>query len=111
MLIRSLLTAAAVSALSIGAAHAQSAAMSEPATVSGSVTESPPPAAASTTVTTDGATTTTSTTVMAATSMGQPASVTTSMVTNGPVPDTPANRAKYGQPMSNAGKRTAAKGN
>ena len=33
------------------------------------------------------------------------------MVTNGPVPDTAENRAKYGQPMSNAGKRTAAKGN
>jgi hypothetical protein len=33
------------------------------------------------------------------------------MVTNGPVPDTPENRAKYGQPMSNAGKKTAARGN
>ena len=34
-----------------------------------------------------------------------------SPVTNGPVPDTAENRAKYGQPMSHAGKRTAAKGN
>jgi hypothetical protein len=33
------------------------------------------------------------------------------MVTNGPVPDTPANRAKYGKPMSRAGKRTAPAGN
>jgi hypothetical protein len=33
------------------------------------------------------------------------------LVTNGPVPDTPANRAKYGRPMSNAGKRTAPVGN
>jgi uncharacterized surface protein with fasciclin (FAS1) repeats len=33
------------------------------------------------------------------------------VVTNGPVADTPENRAKYGAPMSNAGKRTAAKGN
>lgn len=33
------------------------------------------------------------------------------MVTNGPVPDTAANRAKYGRPMSNAGKRTAPAGN
>jgi cytoskeletal protein RodZ len=33
------------------------------------------------------------------------------MVASAPVPDTPANRAKYGSPMSNAGKRTAAKGN
>jgi len=35
----------------------------------------------------------------------------TNVVTNGPVADTPENRAKYGAPMSNAGKRTAAKGN
>jgi hypothetical protein len=32
-------------------------------------------------------------------------------VTNGPVPDTPANRAKYGGPMSRTGKKTAPKGN
>lgn len=36
---------------------------------------------------------------------------TAQTVTNGPVPDTPANRARYGQPMSNAGKRTAPAGN
>lgn len=39
------------------------------------------------------------------------ASVTTTLVTNGPVPDTPENRAKYGQPLSRAGKVTAARGN
>jgi len=33
------------------------------------------------------------------------------LVTNGPVPDTAANRAKYGGPMSRTGKKTAAKGN
>jgi hypothetical protein len=33
------------------------------------------------------------------------------MVTNGPVPDTKANRAKYGQPMSHAGKKTPPAGN
>ena len=33
------------------------------------------------------------------------------VVTNGPVADTPENRAKYGKPMSNAGKRSAPKGN
>jgi hypothetical protein len=33
------------------------------------------------------------------------------LVTNGPVPDTPANRAKYGRPMSHAGKKTAPAGN
>jgi hypothetical protein len=39
------------------------------------------------------------------------ATVTNTLVTNGPVPDTAANRAKYGSPMSNAGKRTAPAGN
>lgn len=39
------------------------------------------------------------------------ATLTNTVVTNGPVADTPENRAKYGQPMSQAGKRTVAKGN
>ena len=38
-------------------------------------------------------------------------SFTNLLVTNGPVPDTAENRAKYGAPMSNAGKRTAPAGN
>src|SRR5688572_27865140 len=59
-----------------------------------------------TSATTD--TTTTSATATSATSSGTAASFTTQMVTNGPVPDTAENRAKYGQPMSRAGKRTAA---
>ena len=33
------------------------------------------------------------------------------VVTNGPVPDTAENRAKYGQPLSSAGRRTGARGN
>ena len=33
------------------------------------------------------------------------------VITNGPVPDTKENRAKYGQPMSNAGRQTAPAGN
>ena len=33
------------------------------------------------------------------------------LVTNGPVPDTSANRAHYGQPMSNAGHHTQPAGN
>lgn len=33
------------------------------------------------------------------------------VVTNGPVPDTAENRARYGQPLSNAGRRTGARGN
>lgn len=47
----------------------------------------------------------------AATGYGAPASYTTSTVTNGPVADTPQNRATYGQPMSHAGKRTSPAGN
>jgi UrcA family protein len=44
-------------------------------------------------------------------SYGQSASYTTQTVTNGPVPDTPANRARFGQPMSRAGQHTTASGN
>ena len=47
----------------------------------------------------------------AATSTDASAVVTVNTVTNGPVADTPENRAKYGQPLSRAGKRTAPKGN
>lgn len=49
----------------------------------------------------------------AATSAGVNASMggNVQVVTNGPVPDTAENRAKYGQPMSRAGKRTEAAGN
>jgi hypothetical protein len=32
-------------------------------------------------------------------------------VTNGPVADTPENRERYGEPLSNAGRRTAPAGN
>ncbi len=39
------------------------------------------------------------------------ATITNTLVTNGPVPDTAANRAKYGAPMSNTGKKTAPAGN
>ncbi len=46
-----------------------------------------------------------------ATSYAATASVTTTTVTNGPIADTPENRAKYGKPMSRAGQRTPARGN
>lgn len=42
---------------------------------------------------------------------GAPGTVTDVVTTNGPVPDTRANREKYGRPMSNAGRRTAPAGN
>jgi hypothetical protein len=35
----------------------------------------------------------------------------TDIVTNGPIPDTRANRAKYGQPLSNGGRMTKPAGN
>lgn len=46
---------------------------------------------------------------LAAPAYGAPAAatVTTETVTNGPVPDTPQNRARYGGPNSNGGRRTA----
>ena len=36
---------------------------------------------------------------------------TVEVIASQPVPDTPANRKAYGQPMSRAGKRTAPAGN
>jgi hypothetical protein len=39
------------------------------------------------------------------------ATTVAAVMTNGPIPDTPANRAKYGSPMSHAGKRSAPAGN
>ena len=47
----------------------------------------------------------------ASTDVSATSTFTNMTVTNGPVPDTAENRAKYGQPMSRAGKRTAARGN
>ena len=41
----------------------------------------------------------------------QPAATETTVVSNGPVPDTAANRAKYGSPDSSTGKRTRPAGN
>lgn len=46
----------------------------------------------------------------AAADYGEPASVTTRLITNGPVPDTAENRDRFGAPMSDAGKRTAPAG-
>lgn len=52
-----------------------------------------------------------SVTASAAASPMPGSTVTVSTVTNGPVPDTAENRAKYGQPLSRAGKMTRAAGN
>jgi len=93
MKILTFVTASAAAALIGGAAFAQQPAQPAPAAAPAASTG----VAASTSVTT-----------------ADPASgatVTVTTLTNGPVPDTKENRAKYGQPMSNAGKRTPAKGN
>lgn len=55
--------------------------------------------------------TTSSSTATSAGGYGANTSFTQQTVAMAPIPDTPANRAKYGGPMSRAGKHTAAKGN
>ncbi len=104
-----ILATAAALALTGGFAAAQTPEPPKDTPTQSAVQAPPQPAAADATAST---TTTTDATTPAATQSATPAaSVTTTMVTNGPVPDTPENRAKYGQPLSNAGKKTAARGN
>lgn len=100
---------AAVAAVSLAsAAHAQTVSGSRPAPSSMPMTAPPaePAAGIQTKTTTEMA-------PPAAVANGMDASavVTTTVVSNGPIADTPENRAKYGQPMSNAGKRSKAQGN
>lgn len=99
-------TAAAIMALAAGAASAQSTGggdvnqgdqMAQPAQPA---TQAGMPAAAT------GSMSTTGLPPIDQAKAGDP-----NVITNGPIPDTPQNRAKYGQPMSNAGRRTAPAGN
>ena len=110
-----LLTAAAVSAVLAGAAHAQNPAPTPPAEpmpamTAPSVDEAASPAS---TMTVDP----NAPAVILQSSPTPPEEAwrlkagDPSVVTNGPVPDTAENRAKYGQPMSNGGKRTRPIGN
>ena len=82
-----------------GTASAQAVAQAEPAQAVPDATAAAPAAPAATAVPDQVQTPAPAATVVAAT------------VTNGPIPDTPANRAKYGGPMSHAGKKTQAAGN
>ncbi|WP_374655029.1 hypothetical protein [Phenylobacterium sp.] len=130
-MIRTLLTAAAATALLAGAAYAQDTTAQGAAKDQAPATEpkgdmATPPAAPDTAVNppagdaaampappaTTSSTTTSAAASPDATAAGVPASatVTSSTVTNGPVADTPENRAKY-TPLSRAGKRTKAAGN
>jgi hypothetical protein len=118
-----LMTAAAFATLMAGAAYAQSA--DQPATTtSGDQT----PATQMTPGQPNDMSTTSPSTAASANQYNysattQPASSSTlgdpttmkagdpNVVSNGPIPDTRANRAKYGRPLSNAGKRSAPAGN
>ncbi|WP_332769055.1 hypothetical protein [Phenylobacterium sp.] len=115
MYLRTLLTAAAATAFLAGAAQAQTpptdtanppiSADAMPSAMKDTAVNPP----AGTMV--DPGTKTTEATPATAAAVDVSATVTTSVVTNGPVADTPENRAKYGQPLSRAGRRTAARGN
>ncbi|UTP38058.1 hypothetical protein M9M90_12530 [Phenylobacterium sp. LH3H17] len=115
MNLKTLLTAAAATALLAGAAQAQT----PPSETSNTTTsaDAMEPVAPDTAVNppegtmTDPGTTTTEAAPAMAGAVDASATVTTTLVTNGPIADTPENRAKYGQPLSRAGKRTAARGN
>ena|SRR5665213_3122335 len=118
MKITHLMTAAALATLIGGAAYAQDQATPAPATM-------PPPAADQSAMppATTGApaaqynynANSGATTAPASSStLGDPTTMKAgdaSVVSNGPVPDTAENRAKYGKPMSNAGKKSAPAGN
>ena len=105
-MIKHLLTAAAVLALMTGAAQAQTTAASPPMS-----TPDVNPKPMDSTTTTSATVPATALAPSASTSTDASAIVSVQTVTNGPVADTPANRAKYGQPLSRAGKRTAPRGN
>jgi hypothetical protein len=115
MKIAHLFAAVAATALIGGAAYAQdqSAQPAQPAPAVIPNTTTPNTTAADATALAKAAAPTGQTVATAATTVTDRsgASMTVSTTTNGPVADTPANRAKYGQPLSHAGKRTLAKGN
>jgi hypothetical protein len=100
--------ALAASALMAGAAAAQPTSSTDPAAPDTSVQTPADTTTADHMPMTAPAASTTAADVAATT--GQPV-VHTQLVTMQPIPDTPENRAKYGQPLSRAGKRTAPAGN
>lgn len=111
-----LIAATAAFALLGGAAMAQDKSMDAAQPAAGSMAQPTDTVQPATSMATDASTTATDTgagavTTSTTTTDSTGATVTTSTVTNGPVPDTPENRARYGQPMSHAGKLTKAQGN
>lgn len=135
MKLKYLITAAAASALAAGAAHAQTGATSEDAgaqpnqahsgqhsmetidatgEAAGAVDmqgQATTGVSADTSAATIGPDADSGVTATSATAVGADASVTTTLVTNGPIPDTPENREQYGGPNSRAGKMSEPAGN
>jgi len=109
-MIKYLLTTAAALALMTGAAHAQPAPPASAPMATPDVNPKPMDSTASATAAAMPAPMAPAATAPEA-STNAAAVVSVSTVTNGPVADTPENRAKYGQPLSRAGKRTLPKGN
>jgi hypothetical protein len=112
---RLMIAAAATATLLAGAAFAQPPAASGSNFKQSADTAVNPPASDATPYTAPVAPSADSATVAPAagapTERAPAATAGTDLVTNGPVPDTKENRAKYGMPMSNAGRRTQAAGN
>jgi hypothetical protein len=111
MKITHLMTAAALATLMGGAAYAQDQAA--PATPDPSM-PAPAPAATPPAQYNYNANSGATTAPASSSTLGDPATMKAgdaSVVSNGPVPDTPANRARYGKPMSNAGKKSTPAGN
>jgi hypothetical protein len=108
-----ILTAAALLAAPL-AANAQQAAPAQPAdqpvtqAAPAAPTDQPYPATSATQAGTPAAASTAPASADQASGLtaGQP-----TVISNGPVPDTPENRAKYGKPMSHAGRATKPIGN
>jgi hypothetical protein len=121
MKLRYFVTAAAASALLAGAVYAQDAtnpapadqgAAAAPADTSASTNQAGATVPATAGAAAAPATDASAPPAEAAAGSGVPtAAVQVATTTNGPIPDTPENRAKYGQPLSNAGKHSKAKGN
>jgi hypothetical protein len=103
-----ILAAAAIAALTAGAAAAQSSDTSNGPGMNGASNPSQADQAGAPASGYD------TSNAPSANQAGVPAAATVgdaTLITNGPVPDTPENRAKYGKPMSNAGRHTAPAGN
>ena len=108
---RLMIAAAATATLLAGAALAQAPAASGSNFKQSADTAVNPPAADTAPYTAPVDSTTVAPAAGAPTERAPAATAGTDLVTNGPVPDTRENRAKYGMPMSNAGRHTKAAGN